>query len=61
MMDNATNNDTMMQSLERKHRAANIKFDGQKARVRCMPHTIHLAAEKVCIYSSDMLPILTAL
>lgn len=48
MMDNASNNDKMMLFLELKHRAVNVPFDARAARLRCMPHTIHLAAEKVC-------------
>ncbi|KZW00765.1 hypothetical protein EXIGLDRAFT_794508 [Exidia glandulosa HHB12029] len=47
MMDNTTDNDTMMASLKRKHRAMSIPFDARMARLRCMPHTIHLAAEKM--------------
>ncbi|KZV78298.1 hypothetical protein EXIGLDRAFT_709898 [Exidia glandulosa HHB12029] len=47
MMDNTTNNDTMMASLERKHHAMSIPFDARMARLRCMPHTIHLVAEKM--------------
>jgi len=48
MMDNASNNDTMMEALESQCREAGIKFSAQKSRMRCMPHTIHLAAIKVC-------------
>ena len=48
MMDNASNNDTMMESIESQCREAGIEFSAQKSRMRCMPHTIHLAAIKVC-------------
>ncbi|KAI0750162.1 hypothetical protein C8Q80DRAFT_1074515, partial [Daedaleopsis nitida] len=42
--DNATNNDTMMDALEQKCQALGIPFSARVARMRCMPHTIHLAA-----------------
>jgi hypothetical protein len=47
MMDNATNNDTLAESIETRCRAADIPFSARYARMRCMPHTIHLAAQKV--------------
>ena len=47
MMDNATNNDTMMEAIESRRHEAGIKFSAQRSRMRCMPHTIHLAAIKV--------------
>ena len=50
MMDNASNNNTMMQSLERRCEHRGIQFSAQDARMRCMPHTIHLAAIKVWIH-----------
>jgi hypothetical protein len=46
--DNASNNDTMMVSLERCFAAKNIRFSASEARIRCLPHTIDLAATKVC-------------
>jgi|ERR1700678_3809338 hypothetical protein len=55
VMDNATNNDTMLVALEGRCRAAGIKFSAEDARGRCMPHTIHLSAITVrleVIYSS---------
>lgn len=48
-MDNATNNDTLVEAFEAKCREANIPFDSVNARMRCMPHTIHLAALKVLL------------
>ena len=48
MMDNASNNDTMMEAIEDRCHAAGIQFSAAQARMRCMPHTIHLAAIKVC-------------
>ncbi|KIJ91395.1 hypothetical protein K443DRAFT_25262, partial [Laccaria amethystina LaAM-08-1] len=47
MMDNASNNDTMMEAIESRCREAGIDFSAQKSRMRCMPHTIHLAAIKL--------------
>ncbi|KAI4293903.1 hypothetical protein K525DRAFT_153653, partial [Schizophyllum commune Loenen D] len=47
VMDNATNNDTMLEAIERKCVEAGIKFSAKQARLRCMPHTIHLAAMKL--------------
>ncbi|CAK5270384.1 unnamed protein product [Mycena citricolor] len=47
VMDNATNNNTMMDALEAKCRAQNIVFSAEHARLRCMPHTVHLAALKL--------------
>lgn len=47
VMDNATNNDTMTEAIERKCQAAGIPFDAGRSRMRCMPHTVHLAALKV--------------
>ncbi|KAI0753207.1 hypothetical protein C8Q80DRAFT_499637 [Daedaleopsis nitida] len=42
--DNATNNDTMMDALEKKCNTLGIPFSARVARMRCMPHTVHLAA-----------------
>jgi hypothetical protein len=47
MMDNASNNDTLMEALERKCHEAEIEFSASDSQMRCMPHTIHLAAIKV--------------
>ncbi|KAJ7732247.1 hypothetical protein DFH07DRAFT_755368, partial [Mycena maculata] len=47
VMDNATNNDTMMEAIERKCWDAGIAFSARKSRMRCMPHTVHLAALKL--------------
>ncbi|KAJ7683988.1 hypothetical protein B0H17DRAFT_941152, partial [Mycena rosella] len=43
MMDNATNNDTLVQAIERMCAAKNIKFSAKNSCLRCMPHTVHLA------------------
>lgn len=48
MLDNATNNDTMVQGLERCAHDEGIAFNADWARLRCLPHIIHLAAVKAC-------------
>ncbi|KAJ6631287.1 hypothetical protein B0H10DRAFT_1696967, partial [Mycena sp. CBHHK59/15] len=44
VMDNATNNDTMVEAFARKCKKKGLVKDG---RMRCMPHTIHLSALKL--------------
>ncbi|TDL15320.1 hypothetical protein BD410DRAFT_732882, partial [Rickenella mellea] len=44
--DNATNNDTLMESLEERCESRGIPFSAVEARMRCMPHTVRLAALK---------------
>jgi hypothetical protein len=51
VMDNASNNDMMMQSLEDKLSSEGIQFSATFSRLHYMPHTIHLAALKVNISS----------
>ena len=51
-MDNASNNDTMMEVIEDQCCMAGIKFSAKEARMHCMPHTIHLAAIKVSLHFS---------
>ncbi|KAG1844392.1 hypothetical protein C8R48DRAFT_557418, partial [Suillus tomentosus] len=41
--DNATNNDTLLESLEEKCTAEGIEFSHKKARIRCLPHIVHLS------------------
>ena len=48
MMDNASNNDTMLDAIEARCFEEGIDFSATQARMRCMPHTIHLACIKVC-------------
>jgi len=48
MMDNASNNDTLMEALESWCQGAGIEFSATAVHMWCMPHTIHLAAIKVC-------------
>ncbi len=47
MMDNATNNDTMVDAIERKCKEQGIPFSAKNSCLRCMPHTVHLAMLKV--------------
>ncbi|KAJ7640915.1 hypothetical protein B0H17DRAFT_895324, partial [Mycena rosella] len=47
VMDNASNKDTLMDTIAIKCAAADIDFDATEARIRCMPHTAHLAAIKL--------------
>ncbi|KAF8223678.1 hypothetical protein L208DRAFT_1315703, partial [Tricholoma matsutake] len=46
-MDNASNNDTLMTTLEACCHAEGIGFSARDSHMRCMPHTIHLAALKL--------------
>jgi hypothetical protein len=48
VMDNAMNNDTMMVAIQRRCHEAKVYFSAVESRLRCMPHTVHLAAIKVC-------------
>lgn len=49
MLDNAMNNDTMVEGIKRRANAAGIKMNASWARLRCMPHTVHLSAIKVSL------------
>jgi hypothetical protein len=42
--DNASNNDTLIRALARKCHERGIPFVSSWARIRCMPHILHLAA-----------------
>ena len=46
VMDNATSNDTLAQGIERRSKEAGFHFSAMDSRIRCMPHTVHLAAIK---------------
>jgi hypothetical protein len=46
-MDNASNNDTLIASFAQRCDAESITFSAKDARMRCMPHTVHLAALQV--------------
>ncbi|KAI5886567.1 uncharacterized protein SCHCODRAFT_02479852, partial [Schizophyllum commune H4-8] len=52
VMDNATNNDTLVEEIERLCMLDGIRFSATQARLRCMPHTIHLSAIKAGTASS---------
>ncbi|KAF9551570.1 hypothetical protein CPC08DRAFT_621265, partial [Agrocybe pediades] len=43
VMDNTSNNDTMLKSIEERCHKAGIPFLAASAHGRCMPHTIQLA------------------
>ncbi|KAF5338562.1 hypothetical protein D9758_016540 [Tetrapyrgos nigripes] len=47
MMDNATNNDTLVENFGQMCTENGILFSAKDARLRCLPHTIHLAALKL--------------
>ncbi len=47
VMDNATNNDTMVKAIKQKCFLEGIEFSAHESRLHCMPHTVHLAALKV--------------
>ena len=47
MIDNASNNNTLVQGIVALAAAQHIYLDAKQIRLRCMPHTIHLAALKV--------------
>ncbi|KAF7372351.1 Transposase-like protein [Mycena venus] len=47
VMDNATNNDILVEAFACRCRALGIPFSSRDARMRCMPDTIHLAALKL--------------
>ena len=48
MLDNTSNNDTFVDGIEHCAKKAGVPFNASWARLCCMPHTIHLAAIKLC-------------
>ena len=50
MLDNASNNDTMVDGIASRVAKEGIELNAGWARLRCLPHTIHLAAVKVVSY-----------
>jgi hypothetical protein len=54
MTDNASNNDTLVENIEKHCWECGIPFNAVHARLRCMPHTVHLAAIKVIHDLFDM-------
>ncbi|KAF5360260.1 hypothetical protein D9758_009172 [Tetrapyrgos nigripes] len=55
MMDNATNNDTLVENFGQMCTENGILFSEKDARLHCLPHTIHLAALKVICPSVEIL------
>jgi hypothetical protein len=49
IMDNAMNNNTMMVAIEWCCNEAKVYFSAIESWLHCMPHTVHLAAIKVCV------------
>ncbi|PBK88105.1 hypothetical protein ARMGADRAFT_882063, partial [Armillaria gallica] len=43
MMDNATNNNTMVTAIKQKCKAQGILFSAKDSHLCCMPHIVHLA------------------
>ena len=50
MMDNASNNDTLVEALESKCHEAGDEFSASDSRMRCIPDNIHLAAIKASLH-----------
>ncbi|KIM79415.1 hypothetical protein PILCRDRAFT_10252 [Piloderma croceum F 1598] len=42
--NNASNNDTMVDELERLHAEDGFEFKATEAQIQCIPHTVHLLA-----------------
>jgi hypothetical protein len=49
VMDNATNNNTLAVGIEWCSEEAGMHFSAMDSHMCCMPHTVHLAAIKVCV------------
>ncbi|KAF8989143.1 hypothetical protein BDQ17DRAFT_1257141, partial [Cyathus striatus] len=49
-LDVVYNNDTFVDGIASRCKKAGIPFNAEWARLRCMPHTIHLVALKVCYF-----------
>jgi hypothetical protein len=47
MTDNASNNNTLVDGIVARAKSQGISMKGDWVRLRCMPHTVHLAALKV--------------
>jgi hypothetical protein len=45
--DNASNNETMMRALEEHYTQRGVAFSAKWARIRCVPHILHLSATHV--------------
>ncbi|KAK0229619.1 hypothetical protein EDD85DRAFT_730346, partial [Armillaria nabsnona] len=47
MLDNASNNDALIQGIESRCHKEGIRFDLRLSHLQCMPHMVHLAAIKL--------------
>jgi hypothetical protein len=47
MLDNTSNNDTLVDEIVKRAKEQGIYMNASWVRLRCMPHTVHLAALKV--------------
>lgn len=54
VMDNASNNDTLLVAIEERCTAEGIPFSAKHTRLRYMPHTVHLSTIKVRQDSIDI-------
>ena len=58
MLDNASNNDTLVEGIQKRAQAEGIYINAIWARLRCMPHTVHLSAVKassfMCMQVNDI-------
>ena len=48
MLDNATNNDMMVEGIQQCAELLGIRMNAKWVRLWCLPHTVHLAVVKVC-------------
>ncbi|CAA7268998.1 unnamed protein product [Cyclocybe aegerita] len=55
-MDNASNNDTMMEDLENELHKLGIPFDREGNQIRCFPHVINLAVKEALSLPTFALP-----
>ncbi|TFK58543.1 hypothetical protein BDN72DRAFT_781960, partial [Pluteus cervinus] len=54
MLDNASNSDTLVSGIEDRAKKAGVAFNAKWARLRCLPHTVHLAAIQVNSLSTQL-------
>jgi len=50
VMDNASNNDTLVEAIADFSSYEDMPFSVEDAQMRCMPHTVHLAALKPLVH-----------
>jgi len=53
MLDNASNNDTLIDAIVNQAMQQGIRMKADWIHLRCMPHTVHLAALKVLLFNLD--------